>query len=175
MKIKSHSAVFSAYSDMSRCCLVTQHWHIKRRHTRQIRWEERLLDSCLPGWVTLLQDPLRGAQPWVTSLPQSGRKDFKRRTCATPHLSLGCLLLLLSWAPQGISEDHPSSHHVMNQFCLPSRCHHAPVMSLFCSIIRTYCPLTKETRNRTWSPLVPTRPLSSSFVSSWAAAIGYCN
>lgn len=86
MQFGSHSLVFSTYGDLGYVqvlCLVTQQRHIKRRQTGQIRREERLSDSCLPGWVTLLRDPLRGAQPWVTSVPQSGRKDFKHKACTT--------------------------------------------------------------------------------------------
>lgn len=86
--------VLSACGDlgyMHVVCFVTQHWHIKGRHTRQKRREERLSDSCLHGWVTLLQDPLRGAKPWVTSVPQSGRKDFKHKTCTTPQPTFSSL------------------------------------------------------------------------------------
>lgn len=138
MQIRSHSPVFPTYSDLGYVqvlCLLTQHWHIKRR---QIRREERLSDSCLPGRVTLLRDPLRGAQPWVTSVPQSGRKTSNTRPVQPPPL-LQLPLLLFSWAPRGISEDHPSSHHAMNQPRLSSCCHHAPLLSLFCSLIYTYC------------------------------------
>lgn len=86
MQIRSHSPVFPTYSDLGYVqvlCLLTQHWHIKRRQTRQIRREERLSDSCLPGRVTLMRDPLRGAQPWVTSVPQLGRKNFKHKASTT--------------------------------------------------------------------------------------------
>lgn len=93
--MRSHSPVFSTYNDLGYVqvlCLVTQHWHIKRRQTRQIRRGERLSDSWLPGWVTLLRDPLRGAQPWVTSVPQSGRKTSNTRPVQPPPLcsSLSC-------------------------------------------------------------------------------------
>ena len=94
MQIRSHSPVFSTYDDLGYVqvlCLVTQHWHIKRRQTRQIRREGRLSDSCLPGWVTLLRDPLRGALPWVTSVAQSGRTDFKHEACTTSTPSCSSL------------------------------------------------------------------------------------
>lgn len=135
MQIRSHFLVFSTYGDLGYVqvlCLVTQQRHIKRRQTRQIRREERLSDSCLPGWVTLLRDPLRGAQPWVTSVPQSGRKDFKHKACTTSTPLAAPFLLLFSRAPRGISEDHPSSHHAMNQSRLSSCCHHALLLSLCC-------------------------------------------
>ncbi|MEQ2211136.1 hypothetical protein XENOCAPTIV_028101 [Xenoophorus captivus] len=59
--------------------LVTQHWYIKTRQARQISRQEKPSDSCRPGWVTLKQDPLRRAQPGVTSALQSGRKTSKTR------------------------------------------------------------------------------------------------
>lgn len=59
-----------------------------------------------------------------------GKEDFKHKACAT-STPLQLPLLLFSWAPWGISEDRPSSHHAMNQSRLSSCCHHALLLSLF--------------------------------------------
>lgn len=153
VKTRPFSAVFSTYSDLGYVqvlCLVTQHWHIKKRHAREIRREERPSDSCLPGWVTLLWDPLRGAQPWVTSVPQSGREDFKHKTWAHPHPSFSYFFCCSSWAQWGTSEDYLSSNQDMNQFRLSIYCNHALFLSLFCPLIYIYCQLAKKLRKECW-------------------------
>lgn len=125
--------------------LVTQHWHIKRRQTRQIRREERLSDSCLPGWVTLLRDPLRGAQPWVMSVPQSGRRDFKHeaRTPSTPLAAPSPAVLLSSmgdlWRP---SQQSPRHESVPSTLLLP-QC--SPTVTLLLSHF-----LSKESSQECW-------------------------
>lgn len=165
-------------------CLVTQRWHIKRRHTRQIRREKRLSDSCLPGWVTLLRDPLRGAQPWVTSFPQSGRKDFKHKTCTTPHPSFsslfccspelhgGSLKTIPAVTTSWISSVYPLATTML------SCCHSFAL--LFIPIVNKLKQWRKErgqnVNKRTphhWSSLSLPTTLSFSFVSSRAAAIDY--
>lgn len=135
--------VFSTYNDLGYVqvlCLVTQQWHIKRRQTRQIRREERLPNSCLPGWVTLLWDPLRGAQPWVTSVPQSGRKDFKHkvRTTSTPLAAPSPAVLLSStgdlWRPSQQSPRHESAPSIL---LLPPRSTAVTLLVSYVSLLST--------------------------------------
>lgn len=141
IQISSHYPAFSTYSDLGYVqvlCLLTQHWHIKRRQTSQIRREERLFDSCLPGWVTLLRDPLRRAQPWVMSVPQSGRKTSNTRpvqppplcsslSCCSPELHGGSLKTIPAVTTPWISPIYPLAATTLS---------HSPVF--FLSLISIY-------------------------------------
>lgn len=172
MQIRPYSAVFSPYSDLGyvqALCLVTQHWHIKRRHTRQIRREKRLLDSCLPGWVTLLRDPLRGAQPWVTSLPQSGRIDFKHKTCTTPHPSFSSLFCCSPELHGGSLKTIPAVTTSWIRSVYPLA---ATYLYLLSTSEVKYKQVNRCTPHH-WSSLSLPTTLSLSFVSSRAAAIDY--
>lgn len=68
----------------------------------------------LPAWLgnTPAGPPERSPE-WGNVCAPVGEEDFKRRACTT-SAQLGLTLLLFSWAPWGISEDHASSHYTVS-------------------------------------------------------------
>lgn len=84
LQIRFSFLVFFSQSDLG-CAqvlfMITQPQHMKRRWTRHTNKEEKVSDSCLVGWETLLWGPPRGAHPGVISALH-----FKHKACAVSGL-----------------------------------------------------------------------------------------
>lgn len=86
--------------------------HNEDTHTGLIRREVRLSDSCLCGLVTPPQGPLRGTQPWVTSVHGREGKTSNAKPAEEPPTRPSSAVLLSSmgdlWRPSQQSPRHES-------------------------------------------------------------------
>lgn len=96
--------------------------HKEETHKTDKKGEEAV--GQLPAWLgnTPARPPERSPALGNVFAPV-GKERLQTQDLYNPQPLFQLPLLLFSWAPRGISEDHPSSHHVMNQFHLSSCCH----------------------------------------------------
>lgn len=110
--------------------------HKEETHKTDKKGEEAV--GQLPAWLgnTPARPPERSPALGNVFAPV-GKERLQTQDLYNPQPLFQLPLLLFSWAPRGISEDHPSSQHVMNQFRLSSCCH-----------LYTYCQQAKAMKER---------------------------
>lgn len=128
VQIRPRSSVFLKYVQVAAFGYTT------RPHKEQIDKPDKRGGEAvrqLPAWLgnTPAGPPVR-SPAWGNVCPPVGKEDFKHKVCAT-STPLQLPLLLFPWALRGISEDHPRSHHAVNQSRLSSLCHRTLPASLF--------------------------------------------